>query len=106
MSPSEYSEWSEKHGRENLYCFSEHTNHYEQTVGRNMCIKDIGEGSEENEKRVFRNWKKGLHCITVNCIFTRVHFQVKEWGTVKQKGTSTSWFGTLSTYSDCKRCQN
>lgn len=59
MSPSEDSNWSEKHVRENLCCLSEHTNHYKQTVGRNMSIKDIAsEGSEKNEEHVFRNWKK------------------------------------------------
>lgn len=58
MSPSEDSNWSEKHVTENLCCLSEHTNH-KQTVGRNMSIKDIAsEELEKNEKHVFRNWKK------------------------------------------------
>lgn len=48
-SASVNSERSEKHSIENLYCLNTHINHYYQSIGRNMDIKEIAhKGSEEN----------------------------------------------------------
>ena len=43
--------------KKNLYCLSEHINHYKQQIaGGNMSTKDIAdEGSKQNENHVIGN---------------------------------------------------
>ena len=43
--------------KKNLYCLSEHVNHYKQQIaGGNMSTKDIAdEGSKQNENHVIGN---------------------------------------------------
>lgn len=65
-SSSKDSQESENHGKENLYCLSEHINHYKQIAGGNMSTKDIAdEGSKQNENHVIGNWRKGEPCCIV-----------------------------------------
>lgn len=61
----EDSRESKNHDKESLYCLSGHINHYKQTVGGNMSIKDIADkGSKQNENHVIGNWRKGEPCYT------------------------------------------